>query len=176
MVTSICDAAVVDCEVGSKQYLTGNVVIFQVRTVTCVIHYNILIFIHSFIYINIHSFIPVLRWVGGTPLWLRDDHVPGGIRTKSHWTKPHRTISKRTKAKEDKNPGGQNPMGTKAQGDNIQVRQNPRRTKTQGHKIQCGQKPMEDNIQADNIPGGQNPKICVFVLGACVYCIGASRA
>ena len=67
-------------------------------------------------------------------------------------------------------------MGTKAQGDNIQVRQNPRRTKTQGDKIQWGQKPMEDNIQADNIPGGQNPKICVFVLGACVYCIGASRA
>ena len=67
-------------------------------------------------------------------------------------------------------------MGTKAQGDNIQVRQNPRRTKTQGDKIQWGQKPMEDNIQADNIPGGQNPKICVFVLGACVYYIGASRA
>ena len=62
MVTSICDAAVVDCEVGSKQYLTGNVVIFQVRTVTCVIHSG------------------GLRWVGGTPLWLRDDHVPGTMQ------------------------------------------------------------------------------------------------
>ena len=98
-----------------------------------------------------------------------------GIRTKSHWTKTHRTISKRTKSKEDKNPGGQNPMGTNAQGDNIQVRQKPRGTKAQGDKNPQGQKPMEDNIQADNIPGGQNPKICVFVLGACVYCIGASR-
>ena len=98
-----------------------------------------------------------------------------GIRTKSHWTKTHRTISKRTKSKEDKNPGGQNPMGTNAQGDNIQVRQKPRGTKAQGDKTPQGQKPMEDNIQADNIPGGQNPKICVFVLGACVYCIGASR-
>ena len=66
-------------------------------------------------------------------------------------------------------------MGTKAQGDNIQVRQKPRGTKAQGDKTPQGQKPMEDNIQADNIPGGQHPKICVFVLGACVYCIGASR-
>ena len=67
-------------------------------------------------------------------------------------------------------------MGTNAQGDNIQVRQKPRGTKAQGDKTPQGQKPMEDNIQADNIPGGPNPKICVFVLGACVYCIGASRA
>ena len=66
-------------------------------------------------------------------------------------------------------------MGTKAQGDNIQVRQNPRGTKAQGDKTPQGQKSMEDNIQADNIPGGENPKICVFVLGSCVYCIGASR-
>ena len=49
-------------------------------------------------------------------------------------------------------------MGTKAQGDNIQVRQKPRGTKAQGDKTPQGQKPMEDNIQADNIPGGQNPK------------------
>ena len=62
-------------------------------------------------------------------------------------------------------------MGTNAQGD-----QYPSETKAQGDKTPQGQKPMEDNIQADNIPGGQNPKICVFVLGACVYCIGASRA
>ena len=67
-------------------------------------------------------------------------------------------------------------MGTKAQGDNIQVRQKPRGAKAQGDKTPQGQNPMEDNIQADNIPGGQNPKICVFVLGACVYCIGSSSA
>ena len=95
-----------------------------------------------------------------------------GIRTKSQWTNTHRAISKRTKSKEDKNPGGQNPRGTKAQGDNIQVRQKPRGTKAQGDTTPQGQTPMEDNIQADNIPGGQNPKICVFVLGACVYCRG----
>ena len=49
------------------------------------------------------------------------------------------------------------------------MRQKPKGTKAQGDTTPQGQNPMEDNIQADNIPGGQNPKICVFVLGACVY-------
>ena len=91
-----------------------------------------------------------------------------GSRTKSHWTKSHRTISKRTKSQEDINPGGQNHMGTKAQGDKIQVRQKPRGTKAQGDKPPQGQKPMEDNIQADNIPGGQNPKIFPRMMHLCI--------
>ena len=50
-------------------------------------------------------------------------------------------------------------MGTKAQGDKIQVRQKPRGTKARGTKPHRDKTPMEDNIQADNIPGGQNPKM-----------------
>ena len=59
-------------------------------------------------------------------------------------------------------------MGTKAQGDNIQVRQKARGTKAQGDKTPQGQKPMEDNIQADNIPGGQNPKMFPRMMHLCI--------